>query len=106
MKNSATFLAIGAMGIGAMAQSLPTDTLKLHEVEVFATPKAPVELLPLSVSIIGSDLIEESAETNILPVLANHVPGLFVTERGIMGYGVSGGAAGSVNIRGESMMTQ
>lgn len=100
MKNSATFLAIGAMGIGAMAQSLPTDTLNLHEVEVFATPKAPVELLPLSVSIIGSDLIEESAETNILPVLANHVPGLFVTERGIMGYGVSGGAAGSVNIRG------
>jgi len=100
MKNFVTFLITGAIGLGAMAQTLSADTLKLQDVEVYGTPKAPVELLPLNVSIIGSDLIEESAETNILPVLANHVPGLFVTERGIMGYGVSGGAAGAVNIRG------
>ena len=30
------------------------------------------------------------------------VPGLFVTSRAMMGYGVSGGAAGGINLRGVS----
>ncbi len=100
MRKLFSVLAIGGCVCGAQAQEMSNDTLHLRAVEVYATPKAPVELLPLSVSVINSQQIEQSSETNILPVLANHVPGMFVTERGIMGYGVSGGAAGSVSIRG------
>lgn len=102
MKKTIIPLTAGLLCIPLMssAQKSDADTLQLHDVQVYGTPKAPVELLPLSVSIITFEKIEKSAETNILPVLSNHVPGLFVTERGIMGYGVSGGAAGSVNIRG------
>lgn len=91
---------MGACVVGVKAQTFSRDTMHLHEVAVYGTPKAPVELLPMSVSVINDRQIEKSSETNILPVLANHVPGLFVTERGMMGYGVSGGAAGTVSIRG------
>ena len=39
---------------------------------------------------------------NILPTLTEQVPGLMVTSRGMMGYGVSGGAAGGMMLRGIS----
>lgn len=56
--------------------------------------------VPLSISVIGRDDIETSSESALLPVLSQRVPGLFVTQRGITGFGVSTGAAGTVNIRG------
>ena len=36
----------------------------------------------------------------MLPLLTEQVPGLFTTSRGIMGYGVSTGAAGGMSLRG------
>lgn len=79
-----------------------SDTLSLNEVNVTATSslKTNVQLLPLDVTTITSTQIEQSAETSLLPILVNNVAGLFVTERGLAGYGVSGGSAGTVNIRG------
>lgn len=56
--------------------------------------------VPLSISVINRDQIEASSESALLPVLSERVPGLFVTERGITGFGVSAGSAGTVNIRG------
>lgn len=88
---------------GAMASNVAdADTTKvLDEVVVIeSAAKAPVPLLPLDVRIVGSDVIDKSTESNLLPILENRIPGMFVTERGIAGYGVSGGAAGSVSIRG------
>lgn len=38
----------------------------------------------------------------MLPTLAEYVPGLFVTSRGMLGYGVSDGAAGTISMRGLS----
>lgn len=80
----------------------PSDTTKvLDEVVVIENAaKAPIPLLPLDVKIIGSEIIDSSNETNLLPILQNRIPGMFVTERGIAGYGVSGGASGAVSIRG------
>lgn len=76
------------------------DTLSLTEVQVVETGKSDVKLLPLSTTTVSQEEIRNSTESSLLPVLVNKVPGLFVTERGYMGYGVSGGAAGQVNIRG------
>lgn len=79
----------------------PDTARVLDEVVVIErAAKAPVPLLPLDVKIIGQETIENSTESNLLPILENRVPGMFVTERGLGGYGVSGGAAGSVSIRG------
>ena len=84
----------------AGASELPRDTLNLGEVIVSAPLKTDPDLIPLNVTRISSSEIEESSESSLLPVLVAKVPGLFVTERGFAGYGVSGGSAGTVNIRG------
>lgn len=56
--------------------------------------------VPLTISVIDRDEIEASSESALLPVLSERVPGLFVTQKGITGFGVSAGSAGTVNIRG------
>ena len=103
INNIATCVVVAAATIpfrlGAGTKAIP-DTLRLMEVEVTETYKAPVTLLPLDVTVVTEERIEKSAQTNLLPVLRNHVPGMFVTERGMSGFGVSGGGAGTVNIRG------
>lgn len=55
---------------------------------------------PLTVSVISREELEETEESSILPVISERVPGVFVTQRGITGFGVAGGAAGKINIRG------
>ncbi len=82
------------------AESMLNDTVSLKDVVVSAPYKTTVELTPLTVTTVTASTIEKSGESSLLPVLQNQVPGLFVSERGFAGYGVSGGAAGSVSIRG------
>lgn len=77
-----------------------TRSIRLHEVPVTAPLKTSPALLPLDVTQVTDEEINRSGETSLLPVLASKVAGLFATERGFAGYGVSGGSAGTVNIRG------
>ena len=64
-----------------------------------ARQKTDVRHLSQTVSIVGRAQIENSRQSSLLPVLTEQIPGLFVTSRGIMGYGVSNGAAGSISLR-------
>jgi len=82
-------------------QSILQDTINLDEVVITGTTvKVNRHNVPLAVSVVNRLQITESNETNLLPALNGCVPGLFVTERGILGFGVSTGAAGQVSIRG------
>ena len=56
--------------------------------------------LPSTISVINRGIIEGSYESSLLPTLSSQVPGLFITSRGILGYGVSTGAAGGMTLRG------
>lgn len=56
--------------------------------------------IPASVCTIGSATLDAYQRPSILPTLSEEVPGLFVTQRGVMGYGVSTGAAGGISVRG------
>ena len=56
--------------------------------------------IPAPVSVIGRQRIESSDESALMPSLMEEVPGLFVTSRGVTGYGVSSGAAGGISLRG------
>lgn len=56
--------------------------------------------LPMSVSVVNQQQISQRYEPSLLPILTEQVPGLFVASRGIMGYGVSTGAAGEMSLRG------
>jgi outer membrane cobalamin receptor len=58
------------------------------------------ENAPLNVTVITQQEIEQSTESNILPVISSKVPGLFVTERGVTGFSVASGSAGKISIRG------
>lgn len=75
----------------------------LSEVVVTGTRnETDVRHLPMTVSVVDRPVIEYSNVPSLLPVLTEQVPGFFTTSRGIMGYGVSDGAAGTISIRGLS----
>jgi iron complex outermembrane receptor protein len=73
----------------------------LDEVVVTATKTAVGKnYVPFNISVVNRQQIDNSSESALLPVLSQNVPGLFVTERGVTGFGVSTGAAGSISMRG------
>ena len=73
----------------------------LHEVVITGTRNATdIRHLPMTLSIINRSELEKRYEPSLLPTLTEQIPGLFATSRGVMGYGVSIGAAGSINVRG------
>lgn len=89
-----------------MAQSDTTRTARsytIDEVVVTGTrSETDVRHLSQTVSVVNRQTIENSMQPSLLPVLSEQIPGLFLTERGVMGYGVSGGAAGGISLRGLS----
>ncbi len=99
-------LAAGvAMLTAAQAQerdSLDTGAAyRIDEVVVTGTRiETDARLLPMTVSVVGRKRIEESRSPSLLPTLSQQVPGLFVTSRGVMGYGVSTGSSGAMTMRG------
>ena len=77
------------------------DTIEINEVVVTGTQvKVNRNNVPMAVSVINRAQIEESHESALLPILNGRVPGLFVTERGVTGFGVAQGSAGQITIRG------
>jgi outer membrane cobalamin receptor len=96
------FFAVGFINT-ANAQEKP-DTTKaknLDEVIVTGTKTAVTRNnVPLTISVISNEKIENSSESALLPVLSEQVPGLFVTERGVTGFGVYTGSAGQISMRG------
>lgn len=95
-------IAVLALPAMALAQN-STDSIPLDNVVVTGARYATTTRnLPMTLSTVGRDKLTENQRINVLPTLTEQVPGLFVTGRGMMGYGVSGGAAGNINMRGIS----
>ena len=88
--------------IGAVSTSFAqTDSVRLSDVVVTGTRyRSDIRHLPLDVSVIGRPQLTASYQPSVLPSLSQQVPGLFVTTRGILGYGLSTGAAGAIKMRG------
>lgn len=83
-----------AVAAGINAEEV-TDSMNLQDVVVTGTRNATdVRYLPMTVSVIGRQTLTEQDQTSVLPTAMQQVPGLFVTSRSMLGYGVSGGAAG------------
>ena len=96
---SQTFLAFFVFPL--LSQSAAKDSIQLKEVVVTGSKvETSRKLVPMSVSQITRTNIENSGPLNILTTLNTYVPGIFVTERNILGFGVSTGGAGSISIRG------
>ncbi len=83
------------------AQELSTDTITLQEVVITGTKtEVTRNNIPLTISVINNSEIERSNESTVLPIISEQVPGVFVTERGVTGFGVANGSAGQISIRG------
>ena len=82
------------------------DTGKAYQIgEVVVTGtrnETDVRHLSQTVSVVNRSKIDQALQPSLLPILTEQIPGLFITSRGVMGYGVSGGAAGSISLRGLS----
>lgn len=103
MKKIMTIAAAAVVAVSAGAQ---TDSLHLNDVVVTGARYATTARnIPMTVSVVGREKLTENQRINVLPTLAEQVPGLFVTQRGMMGFGVSDGAAGGINLRGISAGT-
>lgn len=89
-----------SLSTAASAQSL-RDTISINDVVVTGTRNATdVRHLPMTVTVVDRPTLTQQQQPSILSTLSQQVPGLFVSSRGVMGYGVSGGAAGYINMRG------
>lgn len=99
------FLALSLLRSASVAAQgdAPADTIVRPIGEVVVTgarARADVRHLSQSVSVLPRKAIDDDPRPSLLPVLTEQVPGLFTTSRGVMGFGVSGGAAGGISLRG------
>ena len=106
-KNTACLFLFGSLlSLSGMAQTKRDSTqagrnYMIDEVVVTGTRnETDVRHLPINISVVSRQQIEKRYEPSLLPLLTEQVPGLFTTSRGVMGYGVSGGAAGGMSLRG------
>lgn len=75
--------------------------IDLNEIVITGSrDQSPVSEIPSTVSVIDSEDIESRFEPSLLTILNEQIPGFFSTSRSVMGYGISTGAAGGINIRG------
>lgn len=102
MKTNRLAIALVALAIGQSVYA-QKDSVALKEVVVTGTRNAvDVRHLPITVSVLGRETLTEQHQASVLPTVMQQVPSLFVTSRSMMGYGVSTGAAGGINLRGIS----
>ena len=97
--------AVAATPVCYGAETAMNDTLTARELsEVIVTGSnhaVPARLLPYTVSVIDRHQLDNSGSNQLLSVLSGRVPSLFVTERGVLGFGVSSnGGAGHIKMRG------
>ena len=83
------------------AQEEETVSRNIDEVVITAT-RASVNRsnVPMTITVVNREEIEESSESALLPALSEHVPGMFVTQRGVTGFGVAAGGTGGISLRG------
>ncbi|MGN0213877.1 MAG: TonB-dependent receptor plug domain-containing protein [Muribaculaceae bacterium] len=109
MNKTSIFILLACSMLSAGAVKAQSDTariaqnLALGEVVVTGTRNVTdIRHLPQTVTTVGRQKLTENQRVNVLPTLMEQVPGLMVTSRGMMGYGVSTGGSGGMMLRGIS----
>lgn len=100
---AAVALAAVAATTAFGSDSVPApDTVNmLNEIVVTGTGTSVQQrLLPYAVSTVGERTLEATGQTQLLAAISGMVPGLFVSERSVLGFGVSNGGSGHIKIRG------
>ena len=104
MKVSLLALMFFFMGYGSiLAQHPDSLALELDAVVVTGTRfEQQKKKVSASISVISRETLERSGEINVLPTIADQVPGFFLNDRSMTGFGVGPGSGGNISIRGIS----
>lgn len=95
-----TTILSAAESAGTASDSVRTANI-LNEIVVTGSNSAVrTNLLPYTVSVLGPAQLEASGQTEVLNIISGRVPSVFVTQRGILGFGVSNGGSGHIKVRG------
>lgn len=86
------------------SQATLSDSTYVHQIEqvvVTGSNQATSRnLLPYTVSVVNAQQLETTGKTQLLSALSGVVPSMFVSQRNILGFGVSNGGGGGIKIRG------
>jgi len=99
-------LLLALLPLAAQAETLPSDSAIFRQANIDQVVVTGVRSetdprhTPFTVTQISRQQVEERQSPSLLDVAAEQTPGLFITGRGMLGYGVSTGAAGQMNVRG------
>jgi len=101
MKKISLVICFASFVLNVFAQEAVKDSVQLEDVVVTGSKfETSRKLVPLSVSQISAENIKQSGHYNVLSTLSAYVPGVFITERNILGFGVAAGGSGAINVRG------
>ena len=96
-------VSLSSISLFAQNAARRDTTHDMADVVVTGTKTAAdIRQLPQTVTIVGRDVLTTNERTSVMPTLMEQVPGLLVTGRGMMGYGVSTGGTGGMMLRGIS----
>ncbi|MBR1799543.1 MAG: TonB-dependent receptor [Bacteroidales bacterium] len=95
-------LVIGLVLDSVVAEA-QANRRELQEVVVTGSrDTASVRRIPATITVVNRAALEAVPMPNMFAAVGQAVPGLMVTSRGMLGYGVSTGAAGGLSLRGLS----
>ncbi|MBN2000801.1 TonB-dependent receptor [candidate division KSB1 bacterium] len=93
-------LMLSTIVIGADIQ---TDSVKYRFKPIVVTAtkvEGAQQDIAASVSVLDESIIQSAPTRSVMELVKDYVPGVYFTERSVMGYGVASGAAGGISIRG------
>jgi outer membrane cobalamin receptor len=100
MKTTFLIIILLLIPVFLFAQIDTAQTYNLDPVTVTATQmEITRSLVSPSISVVSLEDIKANPDKSIFSLISQNVPGVFVTERDVMGFGVNS-AAGQINIRG------
>ncbi|MBD3384357.1 TonB-dependent receptor [candidate division KSB1 bacterium] len=97
------FLSIAFLPVATVFAESESDSVKYRfdPVVVTATKIAGAQKeLASSVTVIDQQTIRRAATHSAMDLVTSYVPGVYITQKSIMGYGVASAAAGEISIRG------
>ncbi|MGC8897376.1 MAG: TonB-dependent receptor plug domain-containing protein [Bacteroidota bacterium] len=86
-----------------VAQHVKRDTLTVQLSPIIVTASRTPMMkrgVPATITFIPVQEVRSLGSLNVLDAVARVSPGVFITERGVLGFGIGPTAAGRVNIRG------
>ncbi|MBN2282196.1 MAG: TonB-dependent receptor [Candidatus Marinimicrobia bacterium] len=96
-----SFSAILIFATMAMGYTDTLDVVYFDQIVVTGTRTMNrIKDLPLSISVLNASVLQDKEQQPLLDLLSENVPGLFVSNRTNIGYGVGSGSGGTISMRG------